>query len=340
MNRAFRSSCTRSRGFTLIELLVVIFIIALLIAILLPSLKNAREQARRLKCASNMSQGNKALITYVLELNQFPVIYGFINVPPTPGCPFVWCSWSYGGWLGKDLDWVFAAGGAFRIPANKRPLTLYLNKGYVAPPQVENIPPYGMVEVEDQGQPLFQDPSDVKSYQRLFGPGNSNKYTDYDSVGTSYQINTYWWPQTQLPQNTQDFDLDGKIELKPGIVAPEPVNSIYPPYGPCMPQCYTGRFRQGIDIWKKYANRGAGRFETFGESAFDWSIATTTEVIGTHGKLNTHNLAFLDGHVAYVKIQIKTNLHGPYLQPFGPEWTVIDEDMEAPWYFVTSSNGC
>ncbi len=77
------------RGFTLIELLVVISIIVLLIALLLPSLGDARDQARRVVCASQLHQIGLAMHAYATDgKGRFPnrqrnyFVYGSIGLQP------------------------------------------------------------------------------------------------------------------------------------------------------------------------------------------------------------------------------------------------------------------
>ena len=59
-------------GFTLIELLVVIAIIALLVSILIPSLRQARELARRVACAANLRSIHQALVLYGEDFDEIP----------------------------------------------------------------------------------------------------------------------------------------------------------------------------------------------------------------------------------------------------------------------------
>lgn len=61
----------KASSFTLIELLVVISIIAILSALLLPAIQQAREQARRIDCASNMRQTGITLLSYAGDSDSY-----------------------------------------------------------------------------------------------------------------------------------------------------------------------------------------------------------------------------------------------------------------------------
>lgn len=71
--------------FTLIELLIVIAIIAILAALLLPSLKKAKDAARRMQCLSNLKQVNMLAMASYSDANKGYYIPSARWESPNPG---------------------------------------------------------------------------------------------------------------------------------------------------------------------------------------------------------------------------------------------------------------
>ena len=130
-------------GFTLIELLVVVAIIALLVSILLPALKNARVQARRVVCAAQMHSLGTGLALYLND-----------NRDTFPTNTDNWVQAQRPGW-GPD-DWWEGTGKALAMNAFGVEARLGLGKLfplYAPEPKLFRCP--GFMDVELHYPPSF-----------------------------------------------------------------------------------------------------------------------------------------------------------------------------------------
>jgi prepilin-type N-terminal cleavage/methylation domain-containing protein/prepilin-type processing-associated H-X9-DG protein len=142
-----RSTEVSRRGFTLIELLVVIAIIAILASILFPVFAQARENARRSSCMSNLRQVGLGFIQYTQDYDEkYPMAlwgklqdqstYTTQTNPAMPGAQFLTADGSdIGGSIGHFVTWMdciypYVKSTQLFVCPSIRPNDGYLSYGY------------------------------------------------------------------------------------------------------------------------------------------------------------------------------------------------------------------
>ena len=190
---------SKHTGFTLIELLVVVAIIALLIVILMPALRDAREQGKQVACLANMRSIGQATHAYAYEdkfEHAVPIHQTMVHT--TQGgaeSDWLWRTMLPRTFGGRTPIRGFPLSGGGQWPGTSNP-----DGWWAAQTRPLNNYLYGNRDAMDEsGLTVFRCPSD-RGYPDhptiVDAPPVAVGIPLYDYLGNSYRIQTtgMYWP--------------------------------------------------------------------------------------------------------------------------------------------------